>query len=76
VANVRKVQPTGNGRWNVTDPASGSILSFKTQQDAITMGRDDLRRMGGGELVIFGEDGQIRSKDTVSPGRDPYPRSG
>ena len=32
-----------------------------------------LRDSGGGELTTMGVDGRIRSKDTVAPGRDPYP---
>jgi hypothetical protein len=28
---------------------------------------------GGGELTTMGLDGRIRSKDTIAPGRDPYP---
>jgi hypothetical protein len=33
----------------------------------------DLRRHGGGEHVTHGRAGQIRSKDTIPPGRDPNP---
>jgi hypothetical protein len=28
-------------------------------------------RTGGGELIIKGLDGKIRSKDTIAPGNDP-----
>jgi hypothetical protein len=30
-----------------------------------------LRNSGGGELTTKGEDGKIRSKDTIAPGNDP-----
>jgi hypothetical protein len=32
-----------------------------------------LKNQGGGELTTRGENGKIRSKDTISPGRDPNP---
>ena len=35
--------------------------------------RENLTNQGGGELTIMGRDGQIRSKDTIAPGRDPNP---
>jgi hypothetical protein len=30
-----------------------------------------LKRQGGGELITKGENGKIRSKDTIKPGNDP-----
>jgi hypothetical protein len=32
-----------------------------------------LQSQGGGELTIKGLDGKFRSKDTIAPGRDPFP---
>lgn len=46
---------------------------YRTQEKAIDAARRSLKREGGGELVIIGRDGKIRSKDTIAPGRDPYP---
>ena len=46
---------------------------YKTQGEAIEAARQTLQRQGGGELIVKGRDGRIRSKDTIAPGRDPYP---
>ena len=35
--------------------------------------RQNLINAGGGELNVQGLNGQIRSKDTISPGNDPCP---
>ncbi|MBP3977854.1 DUF2188 domain-containing protein [Microbacterium sp. BLY] len=43
----------------------------RTQASAITVAREWLQNHGGGELVILGEDGKIRAKDTIYPGNDP-----
>jgi hypothetical protein len=43
------------------------------QSDAIETAREMLRNQGGGELIVKGEDGKIRSKDTIEPGNDPNP---
>ena len=50
---------------------SGGI--YKTQGEAVDAARQTLRKQGGGELIIKGRDGRIRSKDTIAPGRDPCP---
>jgi hypothetical protein len=49
---------------------SGSVVSgpHRTQSEAQDGGRTWLLANGGGELVTQGEDGRIRSKDTI--GRD------
>jgi hypothetical protein len=46
---------------------------YKTQGEAIEAAKQTLHKQGGGELIIKGRDGRIRSKDTIPPGRDPYP---
>lgn len=45
----------------------------RTQLESITAARTWLLANGGGELVVLGEDGKIRQKDTI--GR-PDPRGG
>ena len=32
-----------------------------------------LRNQGGGEVTTMGRGNLIRSKDTIAPGRDPFP---
>ncbi|MBN1364974.1 MAG: DUF2188 domain-containing protein [Syntrophaceae bacterium] len=44
-----------------------------TQQDAIDAARNMLKNQGGGELIVKGLNSKIRSKDTIAPGKDPYP---
>jgi hypothetical protein len=46
---------------------------YKTQGEAIEAAKQTLHKQGGGELIVMGRDGRIRSKDTITPGRDPYP---
>ena len=69
--------PNPDGGWDVKKPdAQRSSGHFDTQQDAIDRGREILHNAGGGELNIHGRDGQIRAKDTIEPGNDPYPPAG
>jgi hypothetical protein len=44
-----------------------------TQADADRRAAEILRNAGGGERITHGRDGAIRSKDTIAPGRDPFP---
>jgi hypothetical protein len=57
-------------KGNDAGPAGGV---YKTQGEAIKAAAATLRKQGGGELIIKGRDGRIRSKDTIPPGRDPNP---
>lgn len=72
--NDRTVYKRADGKWvnkrNNSDRAS-SVHS--TQRDAERAARQMLRNEGGGELTIMGENGRIRSKDTIAPGNDPFP---
>lgn len=42
-----------------------------TQAEAIDRAREIIHNAGGGELVVHGENGKIRAKDTIAPGNDP-----
>jgi hypothetical protein len=70
----RVVSKRPDGSWankrNDADRASGL---HKTQGQAVKEATQMLKKTGGGELTVKGEDGKIRSKDTVAPGRDPNP---
>lgn len=44
-----------------------------TQGAAAEEAKQMLQNSGGGELIIKGRDGKIRSKDTIAPGNDPNP---
>ena len=55
---------------NDADRASGL---HKKQGDAIKEAAQMLKKQGGGELTVMGEDHKIRSKDTIAPGHDPNP---
>jgi hypothetical protein len=75
--NDRTVSQRSNGSWaNKRDGASRATSLHKTQQQAADAARKALKSSGGGELKIKGEDGKIRSKDTIAPARDPYPPKG
>src|SRR5690349_38906 len=46
---------------------------FDRQSEAARSAKEHLQNAGGGELKIKGENGQIRSKDTIPPGNDSNP---
>ena len=46
---------------------------YKTQAEAIEAAKETLYKQGGGELIVIGRDGRIRSKDTIPPGHNPHP---
>lgn len=75
--NDRTVSQRPDGQWaNKKDGASRATSLHKTQRQAIDAAREGLKGSGGGELKVKGEDGKIRSKDTIAPARDPYPPKG
>jgi hypothetical protein len=75
--NTRSVVPSRDGGWDVKKPgAFRASAHYDRQQDAIDRGRQILKNDGGGELITHGKDGQIRAKDTIAPGNDPYPPPG
>ena len=70
----RTISPRDDGTWeNKRNDADRASSVHDTQKDAADTARDMLERSGGGELTIKGRDGQIRSKDTIPPGNDPFP---
>lgn len=63
-----------DGKWvnkRLDADRAGSV--HETQGGADKAARKTLERSGGGELIIKGRDGRIRSKDTIAPGSDPNP---
>ena len=65
--NDRYVIPHDGG-WAVAKENRERVSGrFDTQAEAIDRGREIVRNQGGGELVILGEDGQIRRKSTIGP---------
>ena len=63
------VEPRSSGRWAVqTDGTSRADSLHDRQSDAIKRARE-LAKNKGTELVIKGQDGRIRAKD--SEGNDP-----
>lgn len=70
----RTVYRREDGQWaNKRNDASRASSLHRTQADAQRAARDMLKNQGGGELAIKGENGRIRSKDTIPPGNDPLP---
>ena len=68
--------PNWNDRWVIPHDGGWAVAkesrervsaTFPTQAEAIDRAREIIRNAGGGELIIQGEDGQIRQKDTVAP---------
>jgi len=72
--NDRTVSRRPDGTWaNKKDGNERASSLHRTQREAERAAHDALKREGGGELKVKGEDGRIRSKDTIPPGRDPNP---
>ena len=67
--NVHVVQR--NSSWGtLREGAKRATELFDTQAQAIQAGRQ-MARQGQGELLIHGQDGRIRARD--SHGSDPFP---
>lgn len=63
-----------DGQWvNKRTNSDRASSVHNTQGEATQSAHDMLKNSGGGELIIKGRDGQIRSKDTIAPGNDPNP---
>jgi hypothetical protein len=72
--NDRFVSPRPDGTWaNQRAGAQKAASIHETQKAAIEAARQILINAGGGELIVQGLNGQIRSKDTIAPGNDPCP---
>jgi len=70
----RMVSKRPDGTWaNKRNDADKASSVHKTQSEAIDAAHRMLENSGGGELIVQGRDGQIRSKDTIPPGNDPNP---
>lgn len=70
----RTVYRRADGKWvNKRNDADRASSLHNTQHEATQEAKRNLRNQGGGELTIQGRDGKFRSKDTIRPGRDPFP---
>lgn len=73
----RTVSKRADGQWeNKRNDSDRATSLHSTQREAQNAARDNLKNQGGGELIIKGEDGRIRDKDTVAPGNDPRSTKG
>lgn len=70
----RIVYQQPDGQW-VNQPMDQSkpTTVHPTQKEADKTAREMVKKDGGGEVTTKGEDGKIRSKDTIAPGNDPNP---
>ena len=67
----RHVLPSKAGGWDVVAPgASRTSAHSATQAEAILRAKEIVHNAGGGEVVIHGKDGRIRSSDTVAPSNE------
>ncbi len=63
-----------DAKWvNKSNSANRAASIHDTQAEAIAAARENLVNQGGGELIVKGLNGKIRSKDTIPPGNDPLP---
>ena len=72
--NDRMVYRRPTGEWvNKLNGSDRASSVHTTQKEAENAAREMLKNQGGGELTTKGENGQIRSKDTITPASDPNP---
>jgi hypothetical protein len=72
--NDRIVYRRPDGKWvNEKLGADRASSIHGTQGDAADRAHEQLEASGGGELIIKGRDGKIKSKDTILPAKDPFP---
>ena len=72
--NNRTVSRRPDGSWaNKKDGSQRASSLHDTQREAERAAHEMLKGSGGGELKVKGEDGRIRSKDTIPPAPDPNP---
>ena len=72
--NNRIVYRRNDGTWvNKRNGLDRASSLHTTQRDAENTAKTMTKNQGGGEVTIKGENGRIRSKDTVKPGNDPNP---
>lgn len=70
----RTVYQRADGQWaNKRNGAGRAASLHDTQAAARAAAKEQLTHQGGGELTVMGRDHRIVSKDTVAPGRDPFP---
>ena len=73
-SNNRTVSKPPGGQWaNKKNGNTKATSVHNTQKEAEDAAREQLKKSGGGELTTMGEDGKIRSKDTIPPAKDPNP---
>ena len=60
-------------KWVDKRNAASRGFVYDTQAEAIAAGRKRLINAGGGEQIVMGLGGKIRSKDTIGDGNDPIP---
>jgi uncharacterized protein DUF2188 len=72
--NNRTVYRRSNGDWvNKRNDSDKASSVHTTQKDAENTAKQMTKNQGGGEVTVKGENGRIRSKDTVKPAPDPNP---
>lgn len=69
----RTVFQRGDEWVNKRNDADRVSSKHSTQKEAAAAAKEMLHNQGGGELTLKGTDGKIRSKDTIPPGKDPFP---
>lgn len=72
-APARTISRKSGGWAEKRNDVTRAAAIYKTQEEAVEAARETLYKQGGGELIIVGRSGRIRSKDTIAPARDPHP---
>ncbi len=65
---------SSDNQWvNKRNDADKASSLHSTQNEANNAAKTMLQNQGGGERTTLGRSGKIVSKDTISPGNDPFP---
>lgn len=74
MANYHVTKNKDSGDWKVKREGADRAAGFyDTQAEAERAAKKFSANNGGGEVMTHRPSGEIRSKDTVSPGNDPNP---
>lgn len=70
----RTIYQRSDGEWvNKRNDTGRASSLHNAQGNAVQEAKRNLQNQGGGELTIQGRDKKFQSKDTIKPGKNPFP---
>jgi hypothetical protein len=65
-----------SGSWEVRGKNHAVFSRHATQASAYESARNLCHNSGGGEVIVWGLDGKIQYRNTISPKKDAFPPRG